>query len=835
MTKDAKIAIQRQQITEFMNYFENNELDFSNTQVLQKMQNAISKIFQLEIEELGYTFNPNRDNSQNTFELSFINDPKATFRGRHNSGARLENGQFVQGKPSIQYNIAALYENLQSPDKDKRMLACKTLFKTVFHEIQHHRQYMKTRTNVSSKDGMQYARDFAIKQYLNKDWYSNNAKTGNYAAYTIENNANEVGYSQFLETLGRTDSEIANLRDIERGKLSISRYKADVDSWDGQQHYDSNGLQERDDVTVPILDSLIGEKGRTEILQMFPILQKEYNLDGTKKTALELIKNMQQEIRDISQNKTLTDTDRKKLVQDSQQMYYDLIYRQLENSTPEQISQIAMQIGKTESKELFASMSHYFQYELESRLGQSAKMAAAQEKTGDYGFIMPFNNGTIAVEQNGQTVQMAFDEFIKTLNPQLLQRSFDIPAGKDKGKMTAERFIEKYFFNHLSQNGKVTLKDGQIITAKQYLEQYILQMKDMQTDRPPKKIIMETMQSESPWAIQKENCERLEQYYERKKEVVAQVSENVEQFDLAKQDEQKQKRIAAHQRKMKWINEYVKDYNDTEVPTAYALRTNCEDENIRRVLESIRTGKFIEGFDNNAEKYKDDPSWYMGKVAPSMARLIKAAQSLTIDGGINYVEQFTAIPEVNKILVQIRDNEYSKQKHNEAEENRRNGNLPKYRRTRAEIDRQYAQDYLRSDNISQGSVKAEIDYRRGLTTKALLKVSDEVEKKNIQMSRRQQISLSRVLARQDGKTPSEAFYDEKRKGWYCITDTQAEQKKIQSQSIPKTTNSYDMDFISPSDVTESTVRFGTGRQDINDVVQEIKRAQNKELQQSYEK
>ena len=188
MTKDAKIAIQRQQITDFMNYFENNELDFSNTQLLQIMQNAISKIFQLEIEELGYTFNPNRDNSQNAFELTFINDPKATFRGQHNSGARLENGQ------------------LQSPDKDKRMLACKTLFKTVFHEIQHHRQYMKTRTNVSSKDGMQYARDFAIKQYLNKDWYSNNAKTGNYAAYTIENNANEVGYSQFLETLGRTDS-----------------------------------------------------------------------------------------------------------------------------------------------------------------------------------------------------------------------------------------------------------------------------------------------------------------------------------------------------------------------------------------------------------------------------------------------------------------------------------------------------------------------------------------------------------------------------------------------------------------------------------------------------
>lgn len=806
MTKDEKIAIQRQQMTGFMNYFESNELDFNDTQLLQRMQNAITRIFQLEIEELGYSYRPDRDDSKNTFELSFINDPQATFRGQHNSGARFENGKFIQGRPSIKYNIAALYEDLQSPDKDKRIFACKTLFKTVFHEIQHHRQYMKTRTNVSSKDGIQYARDFAIKQYLHKDWYSSNAKTGNYAAYTIENNANEVGYSQFLETLGREDSEVANLRDIERGKFNISRYKADVDSWDGQQHYDSNGLQERDDVTVPILDSLIGEKGRTEILQMYPILQKEYNLDGTKKKAVELIQNMQQEIQKITQNKTLTDKDRKRLIQDSQQMYYDLIYRQIEKSTPEQISQIAMKIGKEESKKLFSDMSHHFQCELESRLGQSARMASAQEKMGDYAFIMPFNNGTIAVEQNGQTVQMAFDEFIKTIDPQLLQRTFDIPAGKDKGEMAAERFIKKYFFNHLSQNGKVTLKDGQVITAKQYIEQYVLQMKEMQTDRPPKKIIMETMQSESPWTIKKENCERLEQYYDGKREVIAQVSESVEQFDLAKQDEQKQKRIAAHQRKMNWINEYVKDYNDTEAPTAYAVRTNCEDENIRRVLGSIKTGKFIENFDNNAEKYKDDPSWYMGKVAPSMARLIKSAQSLTIDGGINYVEKFTAIPEVNKILVQIRDNEYSKQRHNEAEENRRTGNLPRYRRTRVEIDKQYAQDYLRSGSLSQGSVQAEVDYRRGLTTRNLLKVSEEAEKKDIPILRRQQISLSRVLARQDGKTPSEAFYDEKRKGWYCFTDTRQNQKNI-----------------TPTTITSDTSMIGL--QEINSVVQETKQLQ----------
>ena len=74
------------------------------------------------------------------------------------------------------------------------------------------------------------------------------------------------------------------------------------------------------------------------------------------------------------------------------------------------------------------------------------------------------------------------------------------------------------------------------------------------------------------------------------------------------------------------------------------------------------------------------------------------------------------------------------------------------------------------------------------------------------MLRRQQISLSRVLARQDGKTPSEAFYDKKRKGWYCFTDTRQNQKNI-----------------TPATITSDTSMIGL--QEINSVVQETKQLQ----------
>ena len=161
--------------------------------------------------------------------------------------------------------------------------------------------------------------------------------------------------------------------------------------------------------------------------------------------------------------------------------------------------------------------------------------------------------------------------------------------------------------------------------------------------------------------------------------------------------------------------------------------------------------------------------------------------------------------------------------HNEAEDNRKNGSLPKYHRTRAEIDKQYAQDYLRSGNLSQGSVEQEIDYRRGLTNRSLIKVSNEKQRKDIPLLRRQQISLTRVLARQDGKTPSEAIYDEKRKGWYCITDTQAEQKKVNTMTNP---NTYD---ITPETITRDTKNVGL--QDINNVTQATKQLQNQRTNQ----
>ena len=171
MTKEEKIAIERQEITQFMKYFDNNALDFNDKQLLRKLQEHIERVFQLEIEEMGYSYDPNKDDSENTFILKFINDPTNYNRGSQNPNRKIRNGKVIQGKPIITYNIAHLYKNLASKDRNIRLQECKLIFKTVFHEIQHQRQHLMVIENVSSNEALRYARDFACKKYLEDKWY----------------------------------------------------------------------------------------------------------------------------------------------------------------------------------------------------------------------------------------------------------------------------------------------------------------------------------------------------------------------------------------------------------------------------------------------------------------------------------------------------------------------------------------------------------------------------------------------------------------------------------------------------------------------------------------
>ena len=286
-SNEEKKAIEKQEITEFMKYFESNILDFKDSTLLKKLCEHIERVFKLEIEELGYKFDSVKNNKENTYELHFINDKNFPDKAVEYPGRGWNGENIVLKKPKIIFNIALLFKGLDNIDKEIRLRTYKEIFFTIFHEIQHERQDLMSMQKVSSNESLKYARDFACKlDILKKSWY-----TKNYDNYLIEKDANIVGLDKDLEIMQDNDRVFSTYRDIEKGKYYNGRYIADVWTSDQKTYYYS-GLQERDVITEIILDDLICEQSMIGILELYPILQKEYNMDGSRKSVTELIDNM---------------------------------------------------------------------------------------------------------------------------------------------------------------------------------------------------------------------------------------------------------------------------------------------------------------------------------------------------------------------------------------------------------------------------------------------------------------------------------------------------------------------------------------------------------------
>lgn len=156
--------------------------------------------------------------------------------------------------------------------------------------------------------------------------------------------------------------------------------------------------------------------------------------------------------------------------------------------------------------------------------------------------------------------------------------------------------------------------------------------------------------------------------------------------------------------KMKFIDGFINAYNDTETEYLYNKRAEFSLEDLTRFKNIIESNgmnrmllvdlepKWIETTDSN-KNFKEQ---YSQKQVSAMARLLKVAQLLTDSKklnpeGKNYLEEFTNLPDIEYKLKQMKsdfkdENSYMYQMRAEARENRKNGTIPSYPLTLAEIE-----------------------------------------------------------------------------------------------------------------------------------------------------
>lgn len=242
----------------------------------------------------------------------------------------------------------------------------------LFHEIEHHRQYMLTQGSISNKNALLYAKELTAKRILENKFYSPEDENGNYYELAIENGAKYMSANQYSRVMNDNSESLLEEKEFHKAYFSESKFLINANTKDGKMHFKYDDTQEKDDVLTQILDKTI----TLEDIERYPILQKEYNTDGTKKNTIQLVNNLLDEI-DLINNLSIDDKEKEILIKDANEMYYELIYREICKDS-NSIKELSKNVKPDKLSNILNNMSKYYSNEKERRIANCKVLS--QEK-----------------------------------------------------------------------------------------------------------------------------------------------------------------------------------------------------------------------------------------------------------------------------------------------------------------------------------------------------------------------------------------------------------------------------------------------------------------------
>ncbi len=337
------IEKQKELINEFLDLFGKKRMYYLSEETRKKVEELIVKIGKLELESLGEEIKNNTDIEIVEKEEIFSEDGNLNhkrFLGKNN--------EVKETKPVIEINIDHLNRNLAFQEPPEVVKYCEKLIKAIFHEVQHLRQDYMVDKKESSNRVMSITKDIVI------DSVKPNLYTDNYSTISFEKDAEICGCEKYMYIMGNNEE---TEKEVTKQKIIFELGKYTIDGVD----------YPKDDATKKVIDELICKKQKKDLLVIYPYLQKEYNMDCTKKSSTELVKNLQKEEEEIKNNKNLSKEEKTSLIKDAKDMYYELIYRRLEDDDRE-IKNLRENIGKEETNKTLKELSKYFKNEKKRKI-----------------------------------------------------------------------------------------------------------------------------------------------------------------------------------------------------------------------------------------------------------------------------------------------------------------------------------------------------------------------------------------------------------------------------------------------------------------------------------
>lgn len=258
-------------------------------------------------------------------------------------------------------------------------------------------------------------------------------------------------------------------------------------------------------------------------------------------------------------------------------------------------------------------------------------------------------------------------------------------------------------------------------------------------------------------------------------------------------------------------------YEKMETDAQYAYRIENEDVDMHNILQInnhtmindlIKIGIQSEPPDLTPESVGE----FTHENIIAMARCLKAAQNLTIDGGTNFLEQFCNTDVIERTLFDMKRSPAMEQFIAQSEINdTKTTRAP----SKGEMDKSKANEYLATcENVEEivsnyGQQMATADTEKGLHVRG-----------NTNFAQNGKVALMKVIARQQGMIPG----DVKVKGKNCVCNLNENTNSLNPQlTLNQEFHPEDMVFtITPKRIKEETITSGIRISEINQMIRDIK-------------
>lgn len=433
---------ERKIVSDFFNIIKSRPIDVYKKEDRELVEKYLTDLFMAATKKYNSNdctieFDEENQNGQFTFIYSFDKD-KRTFNYK-DLKIKISTDSYIMEELNAKLGL--------------RTYAFKYVLKCLYHEIEHYLQFKRLVTNVSSYDNLMFAKEYTITDldFDDKENIKELYKI-NHDEFSIESGANHAAFQNISSIFDHFMTR--NIRECSALKLDKALSPIVY----------NNIVYDRDELINKLLDKLVVEN--PYLLEKLKILQKEYNYDGSKKSSVNLILNLSNEL-GIIDNLKMNERDKQLLINDTFDMYYELIIKRLKEDQND-LDDLLNMVELEPLKNMLLDISEHFRKKKVYYSNLSRRKYEIREKldTKKNNFRSVCSLDYIMSKEDGMIKAYNYDDFVfkfiyKDDDTQEIRKIKDIVSAR----------IPKYGF--------FILKDGKSISILDYIEQYLIGKVDM--------------------------------------------------------------------------------------------------------------------------------------------------------------------------------------------------------------------------------------------------------------------------------------------------------------------------------------------------------------------